>query len=312
MTVGHTGTPHVFDGRAQPPEAIPVWAMLATPFGSTGDIDHASLRRYAKEVIRRGCAAVVVLGVIGEPGALTPGERMAVVETAVASGVEVYVGVLAATHAERLAEVSSISAQFGDHVAGYLVPVTTPDPTELRDEITELSAAGARAILLQDYPASSGTHIEVDDLARAVSGLPWVAGIKCEAAPTFARIRRLRELVPSIALMSGLGGLGLVEDLSQGARLVAAGTSRPEVVVAAVRAWREGDDARARRIVGASASMAGFEIQQGTSIAIRKEHWRRQGVIASSAVRPPAMPYEPYLSPLSEAHGFPDPALLKD
>ncbi|MBK1787211.1 dihydrodipicolinate synthase family protein [Prauserella cavernicola] len=284
---------------------VPVWAMLATPFTADGtSVDRASLRRYCDEVIDRGCRAVVVLGVIGEPGALGHHERLTVVETALATGAEVHVATMAATRAERLAEVTTLAERFGDRITGYLVPITTSSPQELRDEAEDLYAAGGRAIVLQDYPASSGVRIAVDDLARAVAGASHVAAIKCEAPPTFGRIRRLRELVPEVGLMSGLGGLSLVDDLGQGARLVASGTSRPEVAVQAVRAWLDGDEGTARRLVGAAAAAIGFEIQQGTSIAIRKEHWRRQGVIASAAVRPPAMPYEPYLGPLSDAYGF--------
>ncbi|GAA3573522.1 dihydrodipicolinate synthase family protein [Amycolatopsis ultiminotia] len=279
--------------------------MLATPFTADGtDVDHRSLRRYCDEVIGRGCSAVVVLGVIGEPGALSPPERSAVIETALTTGAEVHVATMAATREERCAEVAALAQRFGDRIAGYLVPVLTSDPQELRAELDRLHTIGGRRIVVQDYPASSGVRISVDDLARAVAGAPHVAAVKCEAPPTFGRIRRLRELVPEVALMSGLGGLSLVDDLSQGAGLVASGTSRPEVAVKAVQSWLDGDERAARRLVAASAAATGFEIQQGTSIAIRKEHWRRQGVLTSGAVRAPTTPYEPYLAPLSDAHGF--------
>jgi len=281
--------------------------MLATPFTDDGArVDHESLRRYCHEVVARGCSAVVVLGVIGEPASLSAEERLAVVGTAVASGVEVHVAVMMATPEARLVEAGAVVDRFGDRISALLVPITTSAPGELRREAEQLHAFTGRPIVLQDYPASSGVHIRVDDLARAVSGVPGVAAIKCEAPPTFARIRRLQELVPEVALMSGLGGLSLVDDLSQGARLVAAGTSRPEVAVQVVRSWLADDETTARSLVGASAAATGFEIQQGTSIAIRKEHWRRQGVIASAAVRPPAMPYEDWLGPLSNVHGFID------
>jgi len=282
--------------------------MLATPFTDPGgSVDHASLRRYCQEVTARGCSGVVVLGVIGEPGALTPQERLSVIETALATGVEVYVATMAVTSRERRAEVAAVADRFGEQVAGYLTPVMSSSSQEVRSETEDLHALSGRPIVLQDYPAFSGIRIAADDLAHAVAGLSHVV-IKCEAPPTFGRIRRLRELVPEVTLMSGLGGLGLVDDLSQGARLVASGISRPELVVRAVQAWCSGDETTARLVVGAAAAAIAFEIQQGTSIAVRKEHWRRQGVITSSTVRPPTMSYEPYLSPLSDAYGFLDPA----
>lgn len=281
--------------------------MLATPFTEGGArVDHASLRRYCDVVTDRGCSAVVVLGVIGEPASLTWPERLAVIETALESGTEVYVGSMAATVHARCADVAAVAERFGDSVAGYMVPIGTPASDALRAEVTNLNALGRRSIVLQDYPASTGVSISVEDLAHAVRDLPCVTAIKCEAPPTFARIRRLRELAPQVPLMSGLGGGSLVDDLTQGAGLVASGTSRPEISVQAVRAWLDGDEATARTLVASTAAAVGFEIQQGTSIGIRKEHWRRQGVIDSSAVRPPAHPYETWLAPLSDAHGFPD------
>lgn len=287
---------------------IAVWAMLATPFTEGGaHVDHASLHRYCEVVTDRGCSAVVVLGVIGEPNALSRLEQLAVIETALASGAEVHVGSMADTAEARFADVAAVAERFGEGVAGYLIPVGTSSPEALRAEIADLHSIGGRSIVLQDYPASTGVSIAVEDLAHAVRDLPSVTAIKCEAPPTFARIRRLRELAPEVRLMSGLGGSSLVDDLTQGARLVASGTSRPEIAVQAVRAWLAGDDARARKIVASAAAAVGFETQQGTSIAIRKEHWRRQGVIASSAVRPPAHPYETWLASLSDGHGFLDP-----
>jgi 4-hydroxy-tetrahydrodipicolinate synthase len=283
--------------------------MLATPFTDDGEhVDHPSLRRYCDEVAARGCAAVVVLGVIGEPSSLSEQERLAVIDTALASGVEVHVAVMARTAVDRMAEAVTVAEAFGARAAGLLVPIATPDPAELTREVAALHARTGYPVVLQDYPASSGTRIDIDDLAAAVRGLPSVLAIKCEAPPTFGRIRRLRELVPGVTTMSGLGGLSLVDDLDQGARLVASGTSRPEVAVQASNAWCEGDVSGARSLVGAAAAGAAFETQQGTSVAIRKEHWRRQGVLASSAVRAPAMPYEPWMRGLSDAHGFLDGA----
>lgn len=279
--------------------------MLATPFTADGSrVDRASLARYVRTVLDRGCSSVVVLGVIGEPASLDAAEKCDVVSTSIESGAPVYVGVMGASEQARATDVEAMRAAFGDRIAGYMVPVGSSDPDRLSAELATLARIGGRPIVLQDYPASSGVHIGVDDLATAMAAVPEVTAVKCEAAPTFSRIRRLRALAPRVRLMSGLGGLSLVDDLSQGATLAATGISRPEMVVEAARAWERGDDREARARIDTIAASVNFEIQQGTSIAIRKEHWRRQGVLASAAVRPPAMTYEAYLQPLSDAYGF--------
>lgn len=105
--------------------------------------------------------------------------------------------------------------------------------------------------------------------------------------------------------MAGLGGLSLIDELECGATSVACGISRPEVVHRALTQWLAGDAEGARATMSEIASLINFEVQAKTSIAIRKEHWRRQGVIGSAAVRPPSYPYAAFLDRCSTAHGFP-------
>ena len=100
------------------------------------------------------------------------------------------------------------------------------------------------------------------------------------------------------------GGIGVVDDFLAGARWAAAGISRPEVLVQAVRRIESGDLVGAQRMIDPVASLISYETQPGTSIAIRKEHWRRQGVIGDSAVRRPTMSYDPAFDVHSERMGF--------
>ncbi|MER7282649.1 dihydrodipicolinate synthase family protein [Dactylosporangium sp. NPDC000244] len=287
---------------------VPLWAMLATPFvGWDARVDEGSMRRYCHAVVERGCGALVVLGVIGEPDTLDAAEKHQVVRTALESGdVPVYAGLMTADPRRRLADAAALNRAFGRDIAGYLVPVDTPNAAMLAGRLCELQRVVQRPLVVQDYPASTGVSIAVPDLVRAVRDCPEVTAIKCEAAPTFDRIRALGALVPDVALISGLGGLSLLDDLAQGATIAACGISRPEVIARAVQRWCRGDDAGARQLVNSIGTTIGFEIQAGTSIAIRKEHWRRQGVLSTAVVRPPTRPYEAYLQSLSEAHGFVD------
>lgn len=107
--------------------------------------------------------------------------------------------------------------------------------------------------------------------------------------------------------MTGFGGLGLVDDVLAGADTVAAGITVPEVLVDAVDLLAAGEVGAARDVIGRSAGLINFETQARTSIAIRKEHWRRQGVIVHSTVRPPSLPYLAEFDVHSRDHGFPLP-----
>jgi len=146
-------------------------------------------------------------------------------------------------------------------------------------------------------------HLAVDDLADALADLAFVPGVKCEAPPTYQRIARLGARGIK-GLMSGLGGIGLVGDLTAGAATaVAIGVTVPEAVVAAARSWTAGDDARALAHIGRYAGRIDYETQQGPSIAIPKEHWRRQGLLSYGDVRSSTSAWTTELAPISAAYG---------
>lgn len=274
---------------------LDVWAMMATPFKGPGaDVDVDSLRRYCRTVVARGCTGLVMLGVIGEPATLTLQEKVTVVGTALmAVDVPVHAGVMSADPRVRHEEAAALEAALGDALAGYLVPVTTPDPLQLRDELRQFCDRFGKPVVVQDYPAFSGVHMPVDALALALAGSPGVLAVKCEAQPTAERIRELGRRLPGVRMMSGLGGTALIDDLDRGASLVACGISRPEAIVAATRRWQSGDVAAARELIESLRPLLDFELQRHISIGIRKEHWRRQGVLESAAVRAPTLPYPP-------------------
>lgn len=286
-------------------KGVELWSMLATPFEAGGDrVDHDSLRRYAQTMVSRGSDAAVALGVIGEPATLSASEQVDVVATILDSvEVPVYASMMSLDPRERQQHGSAFADMFGERLAGLLVPVDTADPISLRRGLEQTHRrCGELSILVQDYPASSGVAIAVDDLAQALDGLPFIAAIKCEAPPTFARIRRLRQLLPSVRLVSGLGGLSLLDDVSQGASAAACGITRPEVVALALSRLSDGHPAEARRLVSSIGSFIGFEVQAGTSVAIRKQNLWRQGVIDHPDVRRPTAPYESWLDPLLDAY----------
>ncbi|MFF0146583.1 4-hydroxy-tetrahydrodipicolinate synthase [Amycolatopsis sulphurea] len=286
-------------------EPLELWAMLATPFDEdSGRVDHDSLARYARAMADRGCHGLVALGIIAEPQTLSIPEQQRVLATVTAStDVPVYASALALDEDTRRRVVPELVSCTDRAPAGLMVPVDTPDPVELRRRVIDVHRrAGDLPIVVQDYPAWSGVAIGVDALADALDGLDFVAAVKCEAPPTFARIRRLRQRMPSARCISGLGGLSLVDDLEQGATVAACGVTRPEVVGAALDHYAAGRPDLARRMINVIASSIGFEVQQGTSIAVRKEGLRRQGLFAHAAVRAPTRPYDVWLDPLLQAH----------
>ncbi|MDZ4232906.1 MAG: dihydrodipicolinate synthase family protein [Dietzia sp.] len=281
--------------------------MVPTPFSADGTaVDHHSLAALVTELVRRGVSGLVAMGVIAEPRALTSSERLTALETIVASSgdLPLCIGLTEPEHRDRVREAERMSDIGSGRDLSILIPVTTPDARLLRAQWSDIYDRTGASLIVQDYPAASGITIELAELADAVRGLHFIEAVKSEAPPTFWRIHHLSESI-GVPCMAGLGGISLIDELECGASSVACGISRPEVVRRALTQWVAGDSQKARATMSEIASLINFEIQAKTSIAIRKEHWRRQGVISSSAVRAPSYPYDPFLDRCSTAHGFP-------
>ena len=292
--------------RAERP-VVRCLGMVATPFVEGAyAVDEESLVDLAGSFARAGCSALVVLGVIGEPSTLTREEKLQVVRTTARStAVPVIAGVMRRSLPDMEREAADLAAQCGSLLSGLMLPVLSSDAEELRASLCRVHAATGLPVLVQDLPQHSGTSIDVADLADALEGLDFVSGIKCEALPTFRRIAYLAER-GFTDLISGFGGIGVLDDLLSGADGLAIGVTIPETLAQVVEQWRQGNDRRAATLLSRYALRIHYETQPGQSIAIRKEHWRRQGMIRYSDVRPPTPPWTSDLERLSAAHGIGD------
>lgn len=287
-------------------EPLELWGMVATPFGPSGGvIDLESLSRLSRVLVERGCTSLVGLGVIAEPASLNMGEKIMAMEAIAGSaqGVPVVASVMILGCAEALTEARQLTSALPGKLSAIMVPVSSSDPRQFRDVLRAVHKATGLPVIVQDLPRATGIRISVEDLADTLSGLDFIQAVKCESEPTFTRINFLASRTSS-RLIGGFGGIGLIDDLRAGAVGMAAGISRPEVLASALDMWRAGDELGAASLAGEIAGLINFETQQGASIAIRKEHWRRQGVIAHAGVRPPTTAWSAAFDPHSRFYGF--------
>lgn len=282
---------------------VPVWGMVLTPFAPDLAVDHASLAAHVRALLDQGVHGVVALAVIAEPSALAREERAAVLDTVLDSAGDhpVVATVMALDDEGHLDDLRTLIHPRADRLAAVMVPVHSSDPELVAKRLQAAHRECGLPVWVQDYPGPTGVSIAFDDLVDALRAAPAVAAVKCEAPPTFRRIHALAGALPHLQLLSGLGGANLVEDLVAGANAVACGISQPSDLVAATRAWTSGGMPAVLADVARFSARVGVETQAGTSIAIRKEHWRRAGIIAHAEVRPPQLPYPPFLSDLSDA-----------
>jgi len=103
-------------------------------------------------------------------------------------------------------------------------------------------------------------------------------------------------------VLAGNGGAAALDELLAGAHGLVAGISRTRDVVSLAQAWERGDVRGAARAHARIAALIAFESHSPRSVGIRKEAWRRQGVIASAAVRRPGAAWVPDLGPHLEMH----------
>lgn len=306
MTDAHPAPTPGQPAAAQPAPALApgVWGVLATPFrGPDLAVDHESLRAEVRSYREVGAAGVVALGVFGEAASLSAGEQAEVIATvaSAADGMPVVAG-LSARATAPAAELARLLRDAADGaLAAVMAQVTSPDPDILRRHLDVLHGRAGVAVVVQDYPLISGVTIRPGVLADVVAQCPYVAAVKCEGPPTAVAICVLTAAV-DVPLFGGLGGAGLIDELAAGAAGAMTGFSYPEGLMAAVRAHAAGGFGAAREAFTPWLPIANFENQPGIGLAIRKETLRRRGLLAESAVRPPAPGFPAELALLLERH----------
>jgi len=268
-----------------------VWGVLATPFtGPDLELDRPSLTRLAGHLEDAGATGLTVLGVFGEAARLSVAERATVLATVVdAVALPLVVGATSLATAPLLEEVRAAQDVAGDRLAAVMVQVHSPSADVLRAHLQAVHDATGAAVVVQDYPVASGVRIGGADLARALTGLPFVAAVKAESPPTAAAVAGLTAAL-DVPVFGGLGGLGLLDELAVGAAGAMTGFSFPEGLVGCTRAFGTDGFAAAREAFLPYLPLIAFEQQPGIGLAIRKECLRHRGLITGAAVRPPSPP----------------------
>jgi 4-hydroxy-tetrahydrodipicolinate synthase len=227
-------------------------------------------------------SGLTVLGVMGEAAELTEDERALVVDQVLdaAGDLPVVVGI-SAPSAAGIADRAVAAARAGAAAVLVSPGVAVPLGTAVR-----AAADGGLGIVVQDYPAGSGITLSAADIDLAVREEPLVVGVKAEAPPTASAIAELGRLLPGLAVVGGLGGLFLPDELRAGAAGTMTGFALPERLVSIVEAFPI-DPERAEAAWVELLPLMRLEAFPPFSLAARKEVWRLRGVIRSSRCRRP-------------------------
>jgi len=269
-----------------------VYSVLPTPFRGGGDVDTDSLKKVVDLIVGAGVDGVTALGVTGEVSRLNERERHLVVETVVqqvAGRAKVIVGA-SADGVRTCIEYSREAKKLG----AAAVMVSPPRALKLNSESVvnhykALADAVDLPIVVQDYPPISGFAMEAGLLARIAKEVPAARTIKLEDPPTPFKTSRILAAAgdTKVAILGGLGGVFLIEELLAGAAGVMTGFAFPEVLVKVVTLYRAGKVDEAADVFYKFVPLMRFEFQEGIGMAIRKEVLRRRGALADGSTRAP-------------------------
>lgn len=279
-----------------------VWGVVATPFVDAGGIDDASLRKLVQFYESVGAAGLTVLGVFGEASSLTVTERRQVLAVvAQSSQLPIVAGVTSLSTAPAIAEVEVAQSAVGDRLRGVMMQVNSGRAEVVIEHLRRIHQETGCAIVLQDYPKSSGVSITTANVISVVEACPFISAVKAEAPPTAAAIARITGQV-DVSVFGGLGGQGLLDELAAGSAGAMTGFSYPEALVGCVNAWFAGDEDAARAELLPYLPLINFEQQPGIALAIRKVLFQRRGLFASDAVRAPAASFPVELDAIATDH----------
>jgi 4-hydroxy-tetrahydrodipicolinate synthase len=269
-----------------------VYSVLPTPFRTNGDVDFDSLKRVVDVIVGAGVNGVTALGVTGEVSRLLESERAQVVETVVRQ-VNGRAKVIVGTSADGARTCQAFSRE-AKNLGASAVMVSPPRAPKVNSEAVvghyrALAEAVDLPIVVQDYPPISGFAMEASLLARIAKEVPSARTIKLEDPPTPVKTGAILAAVGDtpVAVLGGLGGLFLLEELLAGAAGVMTGFAYPEVLVKVVTLYRAGRIDEAARAFYPFVPLMRFEFQEAVGMVIRKELLRRRGALAENVTRAP-------------------------
>jgi 4-hydroxy-tetrahydrodipicolinate synthase len=269
--------------------------ILPTPFLENDDVDFESLRNLVQFCKGSGVDGITILGVLGEANVLTDTEAREILKEVIdaAEGLPVIVGASRPGVRPTIDQIRVAT----EHSASVMI---APPSIEGIGEATvysyfeNLAHASSLPVIIQDHPASTRVHMSEDLIVRMIESLPAIGGLKCEAVPTAPKLRAIKARTQRVPILTGLGALYAATDLASGADGFNTGFAFPEVLTAMREGAQQERWSDMRAIYKHFLPLIVFEQHPGP--AIRKEIWKRRGVLRTSRVRPPSAQINQWMS----------------
>jgi 4-hydroxy-tetrahydrodipicolinate synthase len=261
-----------------PPGPAALHASVPTVLHEDGQLDHDGQSALAAAHAEAGARRLLALDLsAGGVTQLDEDERAAVLGAIRRGGGGVPVGAGVGPPGPAQMRTARRLADAGADL--LVVPVGRASPQ--REEQLEEVAATGLPLVLHHHPVASGATLTAAELVTLVGHVEAEA-VVMEAAPVADPVTEVT--AADVAVLGGLGGLFLLEELEAGAVGTAAASGVPEHLVAVLDRHTAGD-ATAR--TDAHLIAGGYlRLEAGRAgPAVRAEAWRQRGRILSGRVR---------------------------
>lgn len=273
-----------------------VYPISITPFTEGGAVDFEGMDRLTDFFLACGVPGVTLLGVLGEANKLSHQESMALVERVIrrADGrLQVIVG---ASHVGFDNFKAFTDAAMDVGASGIMVAPATGLKTEEQvhgffDAL--IGRIGTQVPLaLQDFPQNTGVFMSVDTIGRLVQRHASIKIVKHEEGSALRKITRLRAQEaagqrPRVSILVGNSGIHLPQELHRGVDGANTGVAYPEMLIQVCNRFFAGQAEAAEDLYDIFLPLVRHEQQPGIGLAIRKEIFRRRGLIECARVRAP-------------------------
>lgn len=262
--------------------------VLCTPFQADGSVDTAEFDTLVGFALDCGADGCVFPGMASEVSDLTDAERETLVARLgklLAGKVPFIVGASAPTPAAARHHLDA-GARAGAAAAMVMAPAHLGrDIAAQTAFFAELAEGAPIPVMLQNAPSPAGAGLPpeaVADIARAVPGIVYV---KEETQPCGQNLSRILAAAgDAIAgVFGGAGGRYITDELARGSLGTMPAAELTDLHVRLVNAWRQGDEAEARRLF--RAALPALNLQAIFRMEMTKATLARRGVLTATAVR---------------------------
>jgi len=268
-----------------------IYSILATPFDPQKNIDEKSLRSLVDFEIKAGVHGITILGILGEVLRLSDAERHEVTRIVI-DQVHERVPVVSGTGATGT-DLAIMYSKKAEELGANAVMIAPPKLSKPNDDAlvkyySDIAKEIDLPIVVQDEPVTYSVHMSPKLIAR-LSDIERVQYLKLEDPPTPVKISQIQSLVrDKLGIFGGLGGLYAFEELCRGAVGIMTGFAYPEVLVSVAEAFSQGRREVARDLFYRVLPLIRYEAQPTVSLAIRKEIFKKRGIITDSTMRDPS------------------------